>query len=338
MNANREYAAVDIFKMVCAILVMLIHTKPFENVFWIDAGIGMVTRFAVPFFFTVSGYFLFKTARRVPSKKWMIVGRYLLRLIRFYAIWYVVFRLVDGLLSGSFQSFGYYIKHFFFTSDGSPLWFMNALIWAVIIVSVLTSCLRTKVVFCMGIFFLIIGYSVSTMLGVSGDTWIVQILKPITNLIGIQNGLFFAFPYVAMGAYLSEQNLKEDHRKNILGIVLFFVLLGAESLVAVMKLNAPLTFLWLSALPMTWFVAKLTLTIELPDKPFYYVLRKISTLFYVLHVVVFKILQKVIVASGIHDPANLLLTIATFLITSAVSYLILLLSRKKHMAWLKYAM
>ena len=57
---RKSYPGVDIFKMACAILVMIIHTKPFENIFWIDAGIGMVTRFAVPYFFTVSGYFLYK--------------------------------------------------------------------------------------------------------------------------------------------------------------------------------------------------------------------------------------------------------------------------------------
>ena len=141
-----------------------------------------------------------------------------------------------------------------------------------------------------------------------------------------------------MGAYLSEQNIKARCRKNIFGVALFFALLGAESLVAVMLLNAQLTFLWLSALPMTWFVARLVLTVQLPEKPFYYTLRKISTLFYVLHVVVFKILKKGIVVWNIHDPANLLLTVMTFLITSAAAYAIVWFSRKKYMMWLKYAM
>ena len=182
--------AVDIFKMVCAVLVMMIHTKPFENDFWIDAAIGMITRFAVPFFFTISGYFLFRKVQLDPSKKRSIVAGYLLRLIRFYIIWFIVFRLVDGVLSGSFHSIKYYIRHFFFTLDGSALWFVNALIWAVLIVSVLTSLIKTLVVFYIGVIFLVVGYSISTLMGVTGSTWIVQILKPITNLIGVQNGLF----------------------------------------------------------------------------------------------------------------------------------------------------
>lgn len=55
---KKDFAAVDLFKMVCAVLVMLIHTKLFENNFWLDAGGGMGTRFAIPFFFVASGYFL----------------------------------------------------------------------------------------------------------------------------------------------------------------------------------------------------------------------------------------------------------------------------------------
>ena len=33
---------------------MLIHTKPFENNFWLNSGVGMITRFAVPYFFAIS--------------------------------------------------------------------------------------------------------------------------------------------------------------------------------------------------------------------------------------------------------------------------------------------
>ena len=336
MGKQKEYAAVDIFKMICALLVMLIHTKPFENVFWIDAAIGMVTRFAVPFFFTVSGYFLFKKINEQPAQKWQIVGRYLLRLFRFYVIWFIIFRVVDVLLGGKLQSFQYYVKQFFFTGDGSPLWFVNALLWAVVIVSVLTSILNKRVVFAVSVVVLLIGYGMSTLLGVTQDWAIVQALKPVTDFLGIQGGLFFAFPYVAMGALLSGQELKAEHRKNALLALLFFVCLGAESLIAVMKLNAPLTFLWISALPMTWFVTRLTLTIELEPKPIYYTIRKISTLFYVLHVVIFKALQKGIAYIGLNDPMNLILTITTLLITTGLALAVLKLFRKA--TWLKYAM
>ena len=68
---TEEYSSVDIFKFFCAILVVAIHTKPFENIFWLDAAIGILTRFAVPYFFVSSAYFLFIKLRvtQNPSKE-----------------------------------------------------------------------------------------------------------------------------------------------------------------------------------------------------------------------------------------------------------------------------
>lgn len=340
MERRKEYAAVDLFKMFCAILVMMIHTKPFENIFWLDAGIGMVTRFAVPFFFTVSGYFLFRKISQRPEKKKEIVCNYLLRLLRFYLIWFIAFRILDGVLAGRFNGVQYYIRQFFFTTDGSPLWFVNALIWAVVLVSVTTLWLKKRTVFIVSIIFLAAGYCLSTLRGVTENTGIFNVIKPITDFIGIQNGLFFAFPYVAMGALLSEKPLKTENRKNLILVILFFICLGIESLVAVMKLNAPLTFLWISAVPMTWFTVKLVLSFEMESKPIHYTIRKISTLFYVLHVIVFKLLQKFFTTIQFSqiDSMSLILTLCTFVITLGVTYAFFLLSKKEKLQWLKYAM
>lgn len=340
MERRKEYAAVDLFKMFCAILVMMIHTKPFENNFWIDAGIGMVTRFAVPFFFTVSGYFLFQKISQQPEKRKEIVIHYLLRLFRFYLIWFVAFRILDAILAGHFSSIWYYIKQFFFTTDGSPLWFVNALIWATVLVYVMTLWLRKSIVFIMGIAFLGVGYCLSTLLGITGGSRIVNTIKPVIDFIGIQNGLFFAFTYVAMGALLTEKSLKTETKKNLIFVLVFFICLGAESLIAVLKLKAPFTFLWLSAVPMTWFTAKLILSFEMKSQPIHYTIRKISTLFYVLHVVVFKVLQRLFAVSQISqiDSMNMILTICTLAITFGISYGFFLLSKKNKLQWLKYAM
>lgn len=340
MGRRKEYAAVDLFKMFCAILVMMIHTKPFENNYWLDAGIGMVTRFAVPFFFTVSGYFLFQKISEQPEKRKDIVVHYLLRLIRFYVIWFIVFRAVDIALEGSFLGVWYYIRQFFFTADGSPLWFMNALIWAVVLVYLMNLWFKKKTIFIIGIVFLTIGYCLSTLLSITEDTEIVNIFKPVIGFIGIQNGLFFAFPYVAMGALLAEKPIKAENGKNLVYIILFFVCLGAESIFAVLKLKATFTFMWISVVPMTWFTVKLLLSLEIKSNPIHYTIRKISTLFYVLHVIVFKLLQRLFVVIHISciDSMNLIITICTLMITFGVSYGFFLLSKKGKLQWLKYAM
>ena len=340
MTNRKEYAAVDVFKMVCAILVMLIHTKPFENNFWLDAGVGMITRFAVPYFFATSGYFLFSKLKMNSAGKDKIIRAYFARLLVFYAIWFVIIRCVDYLTGAPYKGIAYYIKQFFFTTDGSILWFINGLLWGTLITFFLNCIFSKRITFVISVFSLLIGYSVSTLRTVTTGWGVTDLLSPLIGIIGIQNGLFFGFPYIALGALLTETEVKDDIKKDLLMTIVFFFCLGAESLIAVLKLHAPLTFLWLSALPMTWFVLRLTLSIEINSKPIYYKIRKISTLFYVLHAVVIRVLHYQFALSGFDeiDTMNLLLTGATFAITMLLSLLVLYLSKKQQLRWLNYAM
>ena len=91
---------------------------------------------------------------------------------------------------------------------------------------------------------------------------------------------------------------------------------------------------------MTWFTVRQILSLEMKSQPVYYTIRKISTLFYVVHVIAFKLLQKLFEATQFNrtDSMNLILTVCTLAITFGISYGFFLLSKKKKMQWLKYAM
>lgn len=61
-KTRNNFAALDIFKVICAILIVAIHTRPFSEIsgtldFYLC---DVIARIAVPYFFTASGYFLFK--------------------------------------------------------------------------------------------------------------------------------------------------------------------------------------------------------------------------------------------------------------------------------------
>lgn len=68
---KKQYAAVDIAKYVSALLVVCIHTFPFIdinemlNTYFIQT----ICRLAVPFFFMISGYFLFRKIRNEEEDK-----------------------------------------------------------------------------------------------------------------------------------------------------------------------------------------------------------------------------------------------------------------------------
>lgn len=59
LNVKQRNCSIDLFRYVCAIMVVAIHTNPFTDV---DAELGyiftqIVPRIGVPFFFAVAGYF-----------------------------------------------------------------------------------------------------------------------------------------------------------------------------------------------------------------------------------------------------------------------------------------
>ena len=340
---RKEYAAVDIFKFFCAILVIAIHAKPFVNIFWLDAAVGLATRFAVPYFFLSSAYFLFKKLSKCEGfrEKSRVYFAYLLRLLRFYAIWFVIFNLVDIALGASVQSPLWYIRQFVFTTNGSPLWFLSALIWGTLIVFLLSSFLNKYAVFGISCVFLVLGYMLTTLLNVTGEWGFISFINQyITPVIGTQNGLYFAFPYVALGALMSAQTVKKEHKKNSLLAVLFFVLLGAESVTAVVILKAPLTFIWLSALPMTYFIMRLTLSIETISSAVFYYMRKMSTMIYVVHCVVLKLLQRLFALTpmGAFDRENILLFALTVALSAGIAFLTVRASKVKGFGFLKFIM
>ncbi len=89
VNSVQDWNSFDILKLLCAFLVVGIHTQPFDGMGIIDFGFSFVTRFAVPVFFLLSGFFLFK--KNVITKK---VLRYCTRILTMYAVWCVVYYLI----------------------------------------------------------------------------------------------------------------------------------------------------------------------------------------------------------------------------------------------------
>ena len=57
---KKEYAAVDLYKLLMAIFIVVSHTNPFIDFNkWIEVGIrDCIVIVAVPFFFSVTGFLL----------------------------------------------------------------------------------------------------------------------------------------------------------------------------------------------------------------------------------------------------------------------------------------
>ena len=88
LESRKNYDMIDIFKLISAVLVVFIHANDTPNVH-VDLIVKSFSRFAVPFFFVVSGFFFKKGLDRANSKRDYFF-KYQKKLILIYVFWALV--------------------------------------------------------------------------------------------------------------------------------------------------------------------------------------------------------------------------------------------------------
>lgn len=128
--------SIDIFRLICSILVVAIHTHPLKdfNLYLGYFATDILPRIAVPFFFAVSGYYYISMADNAKRKK------YLITIIKTYVFWSVIYTFLQlfiyikngcSLLGFIYETF----IAFFITGSYYHLWYLVALIISILIVT-----------------------------------------------------------------------------------------------------------------------------------------------------------------------------------------------------------
>lgn len=332
-NENvKKTTIIDILKFVCCFLVVCIHTKPFQNIFWLDAGVGLVTRIAVPYFFITSAYFLM-------LKNGKDFWKGILNLIILYSFWYVLSLALSKSTYSNANSFGWWVnvvRNYFWLTNGNPLWFVCALIWADVAVYALRKILSPKILLVIGVVMFLIGYFFSTAYSITSKIPVVkEINDTIISKIGTQNALFFAFPYVAIANFILTDNYCPSPKKSLTLWVMFWVALSIEAIIMVKILNSTLNYLWLFAMPMTYFAFKFSSGVYVKDRKIYFALRKLSAGVYLVHPIILEYVRCGLNALRLSDNANIMLTIVVFLISLLIAFLLFTLSNVKRLKFIK---
>ncbi|MBQ7596721.1 MAG: acyltransferase, partial [Clostridia bacterium] len=142
---KKEYKGIDVFKFICAVMVVAIHTfKAEENSVGFYFTLMHFCSLAVPFFFVCSGFFLFKKMEfdekfRIKKTKenFAILVTFEKRIILSYLIWSVIYFIVKlaNAFSDGKQEVVEYIKelpfNFFLNGTELHLWYLLCIIYAV---------------------------------------------------------------------------------------------------------------------------------------------------------------------------------------------------------------
>lgn len=215
---NQNYNAIDLTKFICAILVVAIHIKPFgdnADFRFLNYGIqNYLARIAVPFFFVTSGFLLY---RKTSFENFSIERplKYTLKLFRLYIIWSLIYLPLNikTYISGGkgvIHSLLEYVRNFIFTGSYTQLWYLNATIFAVILITILLKrqISPKKIILCAAVFYFL-GLFAQSYFGVieplrslMPNFW--NILKLFSKIIvTTRNGLFEGFLFVGIGMFFA---------------------------------------------------------------------------------------------------------------------------------------
>lgn len=350
-QTSRQYSAVDAAKFLCAILIVTIHFPPLGSAATSPAAQAVnslfrsyLGRIAVPFFFLTAGFFLFRKAAVQPSPA-ALCKAYVLRILRLYVLWtilYLPWILREAresgrtLLTGSIR----FLLDFLFVGSYSHLWYLPALAIAAALVGwLLHNRMRPEQ---------ILGLSVLLYcVGLLGQSWFF-LLRPLegTPLFSAlrlyeriftttRNGLFFGFPYVAMGMYLARHPSRLSKSSSGIGFLISMALLYLEISFTKRRGEAPGTDLYLCLLPAAYLALVFLMQFSPKDHPCYLTMRKLSLLLYLTHIAVNKAFILPIVdrmAPAYNAAARFPLTLGLSL---GISFLILKLSQQPHFHWLQ---
>ena len=318
-NALKINGTIDLAKLIMAILVIGIHTEPFGFNFWLDKGFGICTRLCVPFFFVTSAYFYW---RKEKSPK-----VFLQRIIILYVVWSIIYLPFDITVL-SHMTVPEILRRFLWDGNEHALWYLCGTIIGFIITSVLLKFLQPKYVLMIAFAFLVIGTVKSTYSTAVYELFGVN----LPNNLGSRNGLFYGFPYIALGMTIAKSNTQGffKHKNRLYaGFIISLLLLVVESYLFVIRFKSDSTILWLSVFPYTYFFFEIALNTKIPlDKSVSLTFRKMSTLMYVSQYLFIPVLSKY--------STYLLLFILTVLATSLFSIIIIKLSEKKSLLFLQY--
>lgn len=337
-HLKSENALVDIVKIIMAILVVCIHTNPlysYSNIanFYLTEGLG---RIAVPVFFVYAGYFLRKNNKDITASK-IFRGGYYRKLLIMYVAWMIIYSPIAILIYK--QSEDSYIvillkciRDFIFVGY-KQYWYLLALLVGVILVSFFHDKFRGKIPLFLCSLLYVVSLLGNGYYGVYHDTLAnIGIISKVCGLLAhllltTRNGLFFSPLFIMFGFYMAEKPNKsiKNHKILFWGLSIsgIIILRFIEILLLQRYEIAKGYAMTISLIPLAIFIVAMSLDVKvkMSAKIAKYI-RKLSTLIYLLHTIVWYFMCKLFTNS-------LIVFISTLTLSILISLLIIVSSDTK---------
>lgn len=205
---ERNYA-IDVFRLIAALAVVWCHSEVFiegnEQVYILITQ--LLTRFGMPFFFAVTGYFYIEAllngeaslGKRIKS----IIGIY----IKWTLVYYVISFYVNVILEGEDISKFLLerVVNFFIKGSYYHLWYIVALVYSLILITIVYKIARERgiqIIAACGVILTILGAFGSVYYPFGSKIPILNILYKSEYFYLIMRWFCMAIPYVSSGYFV----------------------------------------------------------------------------------------------------------------------------------------
>ncbi len=186
---------IDFFKALAAFSVVSLHVGNYDGFHeMVGVFIRLSGRWAVPFFFIVSGYFLGKNLDKINTYVYKQMFR-IVRVLCFSSLLFLPYVFLKNGLQGGYDFF--FSAEFFLRSTYFHLWYLNSLLLGLVLISFFYRFKLQKVLWLISLF-LIIAAVISDVLAYSNT---------INEALFIYFRQLISIPFLFIGILLSNKHI-----------------------------------------------------------------------------------------------------------------------------------
>lgn len=224
--------SVDIFRLVCALLVVAIHTHPFidQNEIVGFIAVDILPRIAVPFFFCVSGYYYYQGLQK---KGGIVIRSTFFKVLKIYSLWSIPYFIRDAVVflgNGTLNIKGLIVEfllNYFVLGSAYHFWYFVALLYSILFIGLIYKIRKLKLLLAiswllyalrlLGTSYYALGISLPVIQDIISATWFESFSRIV--LMG--------FPMFMSGMLVGRiKNCKQLRRCWAAAIIGFFVEIG----------------------------------------------------------------------------------------------------------------
>lgn len=207
----------NILKLICSIFVILIHVTFTDN---INVMVKALSRFAVPFFLILSGYFAYNSKnikKNIIKILKITILSTLLFLVSDIIFYYIINKPSDIFTKETLKNFILYD----YLKTSPHLWYLYSLIKTYIIYYFIKKINKLNILNIISIILLILGIYYYYMRSINGNIHVYE----------IRNTIFTSLPLFTLGSIINEYkiNNKLNNKLTISLIILFTITTLIES-------------------------------------------------------------------------------------------------------------